>query len=132
MRSKETIDSGTALQEQTNSVKSRNRETAKSIDCPETQHSTHQVSHATYIPKRFTQLTSISPPLTHARSMRLIPSRRLANSLVPRREQYNRKQRDDERERARDAPATEYDAQVGRVPCEQHLQAYVLALRWEI
>jgi hypothetical protein len=70
------------------------------------------------LPSSFIQLPSI----------RLIPPTRLAHRLVSRRHQHNRQERHNQRAGAGDAPSAENDAQVRRVPCEEHLQ---LRLAWD-
>jgi hypothetical protein len=79
------------------------------------------------ISKLTSQIVSI-PPLSLCSRICLIPSRRLSNRFVSRRKQHNHKERHDKAAGTGDAPATKDDAQVGRVPCEEHLSILVSAL----
>ena len=74
-------------------------------------------------------IVTIPPPLKRLLRMLLIPPRYLAHELIPRGEQYYRKQGEDKRANAINVPATEDDAQVGRVPCEEHLSC-LLTMHW--
>jgi hypothetical protein len=51
----------------------------------------------------------------------LVPPDALAQGLVPGADGHDGDQRDDEAQRGRDAPLAEDDAEVGRVPCEEHI-----------
>jgi hypothetical protein len=79
------------------------------------------------------KLTSDLPPsLIQLPSIRLIPPTRLPNRLISRRHQHNRKERHNQRAGARDAPPAENDAEIRRVPCEEHLLSQLArdGLRW--
>ncbi|KAI9640817.1 hypothetical protein NHQ30_010657 [Ciborinia camelliae] len=52
---------------------------------------------------------------------RFIPTRQVANALVPGRDRDDRQQGNDERDRGSDVPPVEDDAEILRVPGEEHL-----------
>lgn len=68
------------------------------------------------------QVITTPPPLKHSVRVSFVPPRRFAHSLVAGSEQDDADERDDQRECAADVPAAEHDAEVGRVPGEQHLR----------
>lgn len=69
------------------------------------------------------QIITPPPPLQQLIRMRFIAPRRFAHSFVASREQYDTDERYDQRAGAADVPAAKHNAEVCRVPSEQHLQA---------
>ena len=57
---------------------------------------------------------------------RLVLPRRLPNSFVARRQRHHGQDGDHEGEGPRYAPLAEDDAEVGGVPCEEHLEKLIL------
>jgi hypothetical protein len=68
------------------------------------------------------KVVAASPPFKHLVRVRFVPPRRLAHCFVAGGQQDDADQGDDERGGAADVPAAEDDAEVGRVPSEQHLR----------